>query len=600
MGFRKRIWMSYVTLLIAVAILCAAAFTQMYMRQYRRDEYSTMGTLAQQISARMDQQVAIMQAAVDSVLSDTEILNTIRYLGQKDERDPYRTQLVDKIGVKLSQWFYAKNFYRVLYYNEKGDMAASYNMGQRRLNEKRVLSDLKWLDEVRNRKGAVQLIAPRTDEWSLTGNQRVYSLVKEIQGSGMGFLEVQVLESTLSDMLGDLGDMRRAVIFYEDRLFYTSDAEEEMAGVLAEIDLSEPGVREIVNPDSQKREIAAVSPLSDSGVRILLVSDSSVVWLKARSFVYLTIGVVLAFMALFFAYSTVVSQRLARPVVQLRRQIEKMDILGTDGALRLSDETDELGAFSRAFSQMVGTINNLLLEECEAEIQLQRARAGQREMEVLYLRSQINPHFLYNTLNTIQMKAAMHEDDAVVDMIRQLIRFFRNGMEHSAQIVSIRNEIEMVRAYLNIMVYRYPNVKTEFELDETLMDADIPNFVLQPLVENCFIHGLKERCYQGEIKITLRSMDAEHICICVSNGGDPVSEEKVEAIRRSLNTAREDEDGDIARRHIGLNNVFSRLKMYYPDPQCGLFFSPNPEGGLRVDVVIRTGCTQILNESESE
>ena len=83
MGFRKRIWMSYVTLLIAVAILCAAAFTRLYMRQYRRDEYSTMGTLAQQISARMDQQVTIMQAAVDSVLSDTEILNTIRYLGQR-------------------------------------------------------------------------------------------------------------------------------------------------------------------------------------------------------------------------------------------------------------------------------------------------------------------------------------------------------------------------------------------------------------------------------------------------------------------------------------------------------------------------------------
>ena len=117
---------------------------------------------------------------------------------------------------------------------------------------------------------------------------------------------------------------------------------------------------------------------------------------------------------------------------------------------------------------------------------------------------------------------------------------------------------------------------------------------------NCCIHGLKERCYQGEIKTTLRSMDAEHICICVANGGDPVSDGKAEAIRQSLNTARKDEDSDIARRHIGLNNVFSRLKMYYPDPQCGLFFSSNPEGGLRVDVVIRTGCTQILNESESE
>ena len=597
MGFKKRIWMSYIALLIVVAILCAAAFTQLYMRQYRRDEYSTMGTLAQQISARMDQQVTIMRAAFDSILSDTHILNAIRYLGQKDERDPYRTQLVGEIGIQLSQWFYAKNFYRVIYFNEKGDAAATYNMGQRRLNEKLELSALAWLDDVRNRKGAVRLITPRTDEWSLSDNQRVYSLAKEIQGSGMGFLEVQVLESTLSDMLGDIGDMRRAMIFYEDRLFYASSpemTEESLAG----IDLAEQGVYETTNPVSQKREIIAISPMNASGIRILLVSDSSVVWMKARSFVYLTLGIVLAFMALLFLYSTIVSQRLSRSVVQLRKQIEKMDILEANGALRLSDDTDELGAFSRAFSQMVDTINNLLLEEYEAEIQLQRARAAQREMEVLYLRSQINPHFLYNTLNTIQMKAAMHEDGAVVDMISQLIRFFRNGMEHSAQIVSIRNEIEMVRAYLNIMVYRYPNEKTEVELDETLMDADIPNFVLQPLVENCFIHGLKDRCYQGEIKIILRSMDAEHICISVVNGGDPVPEEKVEYIRQCLNTAREDEKSDIARRHIGLNNVSNQLKMYYPDERCGLFFSSNPEGGIRVDVVISVNCMQILNGSE--
>ena len=101
---------------------------------------------------------------------------------------------------------------------------------------------------------------------------------------------------------------------------------------------------------------------------------------------------------------------------------------GGSGRMRLPDDVDELGAFSEAFTQMVDTINDLVLEECEAEIQLQRARARQREMQLLYLRSQINPHFLYNTLGTIQMKAAMHDDDSVVDMIRQLILFFRNGL----------------------------------------------------------------------------------------------------------------------------------------------------------------------------
>lgn len=593
MGFRKRIWMSYVALLIVVAVVCTAAFAGILMRQYRQDEYSTMETLAQQISARMDQQITIMQAAIDSVLSDTEILNNIRYLVQKDEQGPYRVQLVDQIGIKLSQWFYAKNFYRVIYYNEKGDVAACYNKRERRINENLELDALEWLDTVRNRKGVAKLIAPRMDEWSAAGNLQVYSLVKEIQGSGMGFLEVQVLESTLREILGDMGDMRNVIILYEDQLFYSTYPKEDAQSILAGLDLTVSNTYEHTNPFSQKREIVAISPTSASEIRILLISDSSVIWLKARYFVFLTIGVVFAFMALFFLYIAIVSHRLSRPVVQLRKQIEKMDILGPEGTLRLSDEPDELGAFSRAFSQMVDTINHLLLEECEAEIQLQRARAGQREMEVLYLRNQINPHFLYNTLNTIQMKAAMHEDDIVVDMINQLIRFFRNGMEHSAQIVSIRNEIEMVRAYLNIMVYRYPNVRAEFELDETLMEVAIPNFVLQPLVENSFIHGLKDKCYQGEIRISLGSIDADHICISVVNGGELVPDEKVEYTRKCLNMVKDEDENDIARRHIGLNNVSSRLKMYYPDERCGLFFYSNPDGGLRADVIINRNCLQI-------
>ena len=214
-------------------------------------------------------------------------------------------------------------------------------------------------------------------------------------------------------------------------------------------------------------------------------------------------------------------------------KLNSWDFKGND-SLRLTDETDELGAFSKAFTQMVDTINNLVLEECEAEIQLQRARARQREMQLVYLRSQINPHFLYNTLGTIQMKAAMHDDDGVVDMIHQLILFFRNGMEYSAQIVSLHNEIEMVRAYLNIMRYRFPNVQAVFELDETLLDVDVPNFILQPLVENSFKHGLKEKCYRGEIRVVLCDAGENRARITIINDGIPVDEEQLQRIEDIL------------------------------------------------------------------
>ena len=596
MGFQKRIWVSFVALLAAVALICGTVFVALVMRRYEQDEFATMQTLAQQSAAQLDQQIGLMQAAIDSILSDMKVLDNLKYLVNNRDRDLRHTQALWEITVKLNQWFFAKNFHRVLFYNAYGDTAASYNYRENRIDSSVALEDLPWLDGVRNRKGAARLIPPHDDEWSLTDGARVYSLVKEIQGEGLGFLEVQSRADTLDEMLGGIGETHRVLVLYEGEPFYSTCGEQETQAFL-ELP-AQNSAEEILRTrgGAGGREIVVATAQSEKGIRVMLIGDSSAVWQKAKYFVLTAIVCVLALTALFFLYVSIVSRRLARPVVQLREQIEQMDI-GGSVRMRLPDDVDELGAFSEAFAQMVDTINDLVLEECEAEIQLQRARARQREMQLLYLRSQINPHFLYNTLGTIQMKAAMHDDDSVVDMIRQLILFFRNGMEYSAQTVSLRNEIEMVRAYLNIMQYRYPNVHASFELDAALLDIDVPNFILQPLVENSFKHGLKERCYQGNIRVIVRDLGEDRACISIVNDGEPVTEEQLENIRACMDDSVS--GGDDARRHIGLNNIRSRLRFYYPEEDCGLFFRPAEGGGLAVDVIIAKHCAADAQEGGS-
>ena len=583
MGFRRRLWISYLAILLAVALIGSAAFVALQTHRYMAEEFATMDTLAQQVVARMDLQIAVMQAAIDSMLSDRELLNDMQYLTLNGVPGPRRTETLSQFNVKLNQWFYSKSFYRVLYYNRLGDVVASYNYSDHRIDPDMSPDRLEWLDRADGRKGKVYLVAPRQDEWGLRENPRVFSLVKEIQGRGMGYIEVQMPSDALTDALENIGENRQVFVYYEDDVaFYLPPGEADAwMGAWEDFGLT-TAIR--TNPVTGKREIVAITPQSENGIRVAIAVDSAVIWQQMGPFVLLVLACVAGLMGVFFVYVSVVSRRLSQPVVNLRRQIEQMDPLG--GSLHLSDETDEMGAFSEAFTQMVDTINDLLLDEWAAEIQLQRARARQREMQLLYLRSQINPHFLYNTLDTIRFKAVMHEDDSVVDMIQCLITFFRNGVDHSTQIVSLGNEIETVRAYLRIMVYRYPNVTVRFDLDEGLMDTDVPNFILQPLVENSFTHGLKEALYRGEIRIATSGLEDGRVCIRIENDGAPISPEQLAHIEACAHDWSEEGDVRPEKRHIGLNNISRRLRMYYPEPGCGLFFRAAQGGGLAVDVVI--------------
>lgn len=115
----------------------------------------------------------------------------------------------------------------------------------------------------------------------------------------------------------------------------------------------------------------------------------------------------------------------------------------------------------------------------------------QQRMSLLYLKNQINPHFLYNTLDTIRIKAELNGDKEVSAMIMQMVDFFRLSVKADSQMVSVSHEIRLIQAYLKLMCCRYPFLNCEYEIDESLLDVEMPNFILQPLVENSVMHGLR-------------------------------------------------------------------------------------------------------------
>ncbi|WP_130838213.1 sensor histidine kinase [Lachnoclostridium sp. Marseille-P6806] len=255
------------------------------------------------------------------------------------------------------------------------------------------------------------------------------------------------------------------------------------------------------------------------------------------------------------------------------------------------DRDDEVGTLQRAYNRMVDLINHLIETEYEEKARMQEAEISEQRMAMEYLKNQINPHFLYNTLDMIQICASLNGDAKVADMLQQMVKFYRLGTRVDRDLVSVDQELQMLRAYMKLMMYRYPELKFETEIDSDLQNIEVPSFILQPLVENSLLHGLKDRHYQGTIRLRVYAVYEEScdLRIVIADDGTGVSEDKL----REMNGWN---DGDVVYRkeqvvnsrdmHIGIRNVIARLQLYY-GKESRVLFENRPEGGLTVTLYMK-------------
>ncbi len=252
--------------------------------------------------------------------------------------------------------------------------------------------------------------------------------------------------------------------------------------------------------------------------------------------------------------------------------------------------SDETGLLISSFNHMMDMIDELIELKYKNKVKLQESEMKQQKMSLLFLKNQINQHFLYNTLDTIRIKAELNHDTDVSYMIMQLVNFFRLSTKVDNQIVTIEHELKLMQAYLKLICCRYPNVQSEYRIDNSLLDVMIPNFLLQPLVENSVMHGLKNQGYKGKIVLSIhRDLENEnYIRINLYDNGVGLSDDDYIRLEKMLVELKvdfwnKDDKGD---NHIGIMNVQQRLKMYY-SPECGLKYYRNAEGGITASILIK-------------
>ncbi len=422
-------------------------------------------------------------------------------------------------------------------------------------------------------------------------NRKYLSLIRKIDfinHHNKGILVINVNSRLLNSILNQ--ETFETMIVDADNHIISANRPDRIGKTLADINF-DPGVikqqsgsfEAVVDGKSSQIQIEALLPESSlNGIRIISVFSIQSIVMNANQIIKLaliviTISFIVAFI-LIYGFSSLLTKRMLR----LSKHITKVATGNLDIALAI-DGKDEIGQLSRQFNAMVASINGLLIEVQETNKQKVELESKQNQIKFKMMASQINPHFLFNALESIRMKAHMKGQSEISNVVRLLGKMMRKNLEAGQRNVTLHNEMDMVRCYLDIQKFRHEDrLKYELLIDPSAEQIPILPLVIQPLVENAVIHGLESREEGGIVRIKAELIGDE-VHVEVIDNGQGMTKERLEQVLQSL-----EDKNDGEQNRIGLRNVHLRLQLVY-GKKYGLDIWSEPGIGTKVQFTIPIG-----------
>ncbi|WP_019908503.1 sensor histidine kinase [Paenibacillus sp. HW567] len=261
--------------------------------------------------------------------------------------------------------------------------------------------------------------------------------------------------------------------------------------------------------------------------------------------------------------------------------------------IRIDEGRDEIGGLIHNFNRMTTRINSLINDVYKLEIQKKNLEMERVRAELNFLQSQMNPHFLFNTLNAILVVCTKNNYSDVTDIVKSLSKLLRRLLSWKEDLVSLDEEIIFTEMYLKIEKFRFRDkFDYVFEIDEQSRKYKIPKLSMQPLVENSCKHGLQT--IEGLGIITVKTaVEENRLQITISDNGKGIEADRLKELLNAIRT--EDSSG----ANIGLRNVYRRLELYYED-QVRFEIISAPDQGTLVTFGIPLRLLERLNPLEGE
>ncbi|MFB9274809.1 cache domain-containing sensor histidine kinase [Cohnella cellulosilytica] len=260
-------------------------------------------------------------------------------------------------------------------------------------------------------------------------------------------------------------------------------------------------------------------------------------------------------------------RRLSRHMEKAKN--EKFDLIV------MREGQDEIGGLIRSYNRMVAQIELLINDVYKLEIQQKDMELERIRAEMKLLQSQVNPHFLFNTLNALLVVSVKNGYTEVSDIIRNLSQLLRRMLSWSDAAVALRDELHFTEMYLRIEKFRFADrFDYRFEIEEEAGSCLVPKMCIQPLVENACKHGLQTVKGQRVIRIEARRTDA-YLHVQVEDNGKGMDEDRLNEIRGLMNGSLDSDD------NVGMRNVYKRLRLHYGE-RVDFYIDSRPNEGTRI------------------
>lgn len=322
------------------------------------------------------------------------------------------------------------------------------------------------------------------------------------------------------------------------------------------------------NFEGSKRLIT-VKTVGYTGWKIIAVSPISDIISYYEDFKIFTIFILLFAILTLISINMYVSSRIANPLMELEKAVKEFEE-GVSG-LSISEKGSlEVQHLTKAINSMIKDMNRLM-ENVRSE------QEEKRKSELNALQAQINPHFLYNTLDSIVWMIENENYDGSITMVTALARFFRISLSKGKNIITIKDELEHAKNYLTIQNIRYKNkFKYKIEVDEEILNLSCIKLIVQPIIENAIYHGMEYMYGDGSILVKAHTLNQD-LYIDIIDNGLGMEEEVAKSLLTENIISSKNGSG------TGVRNVHERIKLYFGE-EYGLEILSEPDEGTRVRI----------------
>ena len=472
----------------------------------------------------------------------------------------------------------------VALYDHKGNLIASEPVASEKKNVN--VQTQEWYKNAEDSIENIHFSTPHIQELFEDGSYRyqwVVSLssyvdVNKGEIPETGVLLVDMKYSVIRDVMKQINDSSDGIYYYlisqDGEMVYHPRETELNRGLFEENSLEAAKCEDATYElrSNAQNETVIVSSIAYTGWKLVGVVPENVQVANYKSFRYYVFATILVLLLMLLEGNQLISRKISKPIRELDASVKAYEAGGKqDIYIGGSSEIRHLGhSVQKSYEQIEELMEEIIRQQNE-----------RRKSELDALQSQINPHFLYNTLESITWMVEAQENEAAVRMISELAKLLRVSLSQGKTIIPIKDELQHSRSYMNIQSARYKErFKTEFRIDEEIENYCIVKLVIQPILENAIYYGVgnMDEDDDGMIVVSGEKKD-EDILITIEDNGMGMQEEVLENILTDNSKVPKHGSG------VGVINVHSRIQLMFGE-KYGLFIESEPDEGTKVIIRI--------------